>query len=217
MIALCIGLLIGYLLAIPPGPIGVAAARSGLRKGRSTARMLAIGAGLLDVAYCYSAMTASATLASLLQVESSSPLTITIGLVVTAAIAGVGVHQYRNPVELTLPDAPDEVSSSWRAFMKGAAYALANLANPTFIPSLVVMAAYIMGLGLIGREMSERVMFSVGFGLGNVLWLLTLVRIVLSFRERLPQAAFLWIQRLMAATIIGFSIITGLRLAIMYE
>ncbi|MEY2719873.1 MAG: hypothetical protein RLZZ273_1239 [Bacteroidota bacterium] len=216
MIALCIGLLIGYVLAIPPGPIGVAAARSGLRKGIAAARMLAIGAGLFDVAYCYAAMTASASIASLLQVEKSSPLTMTMGFVVATAIALVGVHQYRNPVELAIDNSSEEVPSSTRAFVKGAAYALANLANPTFIPSLVVMSAYIMGLGLVGRELSDRLMFSLGFGLGNVLWLITLVRIVLRFRDRLPQSTFLWIQRLMAATVVVFSIITGLRLALMY-
>lgn len=216
MIALCMGLVVGYVLAIPPGPIGMAAARSGLQHGVGSSRMLALGAGLFDVLYCFVAMTASAGIASWLQFDtSSSPVVLVAGFAVAIGVGAVGIYQFRNPVELAIDGATEAKRANGRPFVTGAAYALANLANPTFIPSLVVMSAYIMGLGLVGSSLSDRSLFSVGFGLGNVLWLLTLVSIVLRFRSRLPQSTFLLIQRLMAATVIGFSIITGVRLALL--
>lgn len=216
MIALCLGLVVGYLLAIPPGPIGMAAARSGLQHGMGSARMLAVGAGLFDIAYCFVATTASAGLASWLQFDAtSSPLLLVVGFAVTIGIAIVGIYQFRNPVELSVDGSTETLPASGRPFATGAAFALANLANPTFIPSLLVMSAYIMGLGFIESTVSDRALFSIGFGLGNICWLLTLVSIVLRFRSRLPQSTFLLIQRLMAATVIGFSIITGVRLALL--
>jgi len=213
MIALVIGLLVGYVLAIPPGPIGMAAVRIGLRNGINSARMLACGAGIFDLLYCFVALTMSATVASFMSRNTyQSPIVMGLGIMVALVIIGVGIHQYRNPIELiddqTTADAP-----LGRPFAAGVAYALANLANPTFVPSLLVMSAYIIGLGLVGPDTSDRVLFSVGFGTGNVLWLLTLVHMLVRFRDRLPQQTFTIVQRLMAAIVIGFGVVAGMRLA----
>lgn len=214
MIALIVGLVVGYLLAIPPGPIGIAAARTGLRYGSSSSRMLALGAGLFDMLYCLAAMFASAGVASLLHVDASqSPAALVVGVIVALVIAAVGVYQFRNPVELSLGnDDRQDRSNGARPFMTGVAYALANLANPTFIPSLLVMTAYILGMGLVGSSLADRLLFSLGFGVGNFLWLVTLVSIILRYRARLPQNTFTLVQRLMAATVVGFGVLSMIRL-----
>ncbi|MBL0320778.1 MAG: hypothetical protein IPP80_00060 [Ignavibacteria bacterium] len=59
IIALLVGALVGYVLAIPPGPIGMASVRTGLRDGWRQAIKLSVGAGLLDLIYCSLAMWAS--------------------------------------------------------------------------------------------------------------------------------------------------------------
>lgn len=214
MIALIVGLMVGYLLAIPPGPIGMAAARTGLRQGNSSAQLLALGAGIFDMIYCLAAMSASVGVASLLHFDASeSPIAMAIGMLVAVAIAGVGVYQYRNPVELSLGEDDRQArTNGTRPFMTGVAYALANLANPTFIPSLLVMTAYILGMGLVGPTLLDRLLFSLGFGVGNFMWLVTLVSIILRYRERLPQHTFTLVQRLMAATVVGFGVLSMIRL-----
>lgn len=214
MIALIVGLVVGYLLAIPPGPIGMAAARTGLREGSSSSRMLALGAGLFDTVYCFGALTASMGVALQFDV-SQSPVALSLGLIVAVAITGVGVYQFRNPVELSLEDDQQARRTGARPFVTGAAYALANLANPTFIPSLLVMTAYVLLTGLVGPTLSDRVLFSLGFGAGNFLWLVTLVSIILRYRARLPQNTFSLVQRLMAATVVGFGLVSILRLVIL--
>ncbi len=214
MMALIVGLVVGYLLAIPPGPIGMAAARTGLRQGRNASRMLALGAGLFDMIYCLAAMSASVGVASLLHFDASQSLgAMLLAMIVAVAIAGVGVYQFRNPVELSLGEDDRQAHiKGTRPFMTGVAYALANLANPTFIPSLLVMTAYILGMGLVGPSLLDRLLFSLGFGVGNVLWLVTLVSIVLRYRSRLPQSTFTLVQRLMAATVVGFGVVSMIRL-----
>ena len=214
MIALIVGLMVGYLLAIPPGPIGMAAARTGLRQGSSSAQLLALGAGIFDMIYCLAAMSASVGVASLLHFDASqSPIAMAIGMLVAVAIAGVGIYQYRNPVELSLGEDDRQArTNGTRPFMTGVAYALANLANPTFIPSLLVMTAYILGMGLVGPTLLDRLLFSLGFGVGNFMWLVTLVSIILRYRERLPQHTFTLVQRLMAATVVGFGVLSMIRL-----
>lgn len=164
--------------------------------------------------YCLAAMFASAGVASLLHVDASqSPAALVVGVIVALVIAAVGVYQFRNPVELSLGDDDrQDRSNGARPFMTGAAYALANLANPTFIPSLLLMTAYILGMGLVGSSLADRLLFSLGFGVGNFLWLVTLVSIILRYRARLPQNTFTLVQRLMAATVVGFGVLSMIRL-----
>lgn len=212
MIAIVIGLFVGYVLAIPPGPIGMAAVRTGLRHGISSARMLALGAGIFDLLYCFVALTMSASIASMISHNAyQSPLMMGLGITVALVIVAVGVHQYRNPIALMHTE--ESIGTPLgRPFVTGVAYALANLANPTFVPSLLVMSAYIIGLGFVGPDNQDRVLFSVGFGAGNVFWLITLVHMLVRFRSRLPQQTFTIVQRLMAATVIGFGLLAGVRL-----
>ena len=216
MIALVVGFVVGYILAIPPGPIGLAAVRTGLIGGSAASRSLALGAGLFDLLYCFLAMSASAGLAHMLRLDAtSSPFLSYAAMAVALGISVLGVYQYRNPIPLRIGDAQEMPTRAGRPFLTGTAFALANLANPTFIPSLLVMSAYIMATGLIDHGLSDRLLFSVGFGLGNYAWLVTLVHIFLRYKDRLPERAFSLVQRVMAAVVVLFGLITGIRLVML--
>jgi threonine/homoserine/homoserine lactone efflux protein len=216
MIALVVGLVVGYVLAIPPGPIGLAAVRTGLKHGAAASRWLAFGAGLFDLAYCFFAMSASVGIAHVLQLDSAtSPVFTYAAVAVAAAIAVLGVYQFRNPISLNVADGDGTSVKTGKPFITGAAYALANLANPTFIPSLLVMSAYILASGVVERNMADRVLFSLGFGVGNYAWLVTLVHIFLRYKHRMPERAFSLAQRIMAAAVVIFGLLTGIRLVML--
>ncbi len=216
MIALLVGLVVGYVLAIPPGPIGIAAVRTGLKHGAAASRSLSLGAGLFDVAYCFFAMTASVGLAQVLKLDSATSPVVTYAAVgVAAGIALLGVYQFRNPIVLNTGEVGGAPVRTGKPFVTGTAYALANLANPTFIPSLLVMSAYILATGLVERSLADRVMFSVGFGVGNYAWLVTLVNIFLRYKHRMPERAFSLVQRIMAALVVIFGLVTGIRLVML--
>lgn len=213
MIAFVAGLVVGYILAVPPGPIGLAAVRTALRSGSRSAEQLAIGAGLLDLLYCFFTMTASAELLALVRIDNHPTPAITAsGVLVSMLICLLGLYQFRNPVALRVDSSADERTGPVHPFMKGVAYALANLANPTFIPSLLVMSAYMVALGVVNAQYMDRIWFAAGFGIGNYLWLVTLVRTILRYRERLPEQTFVVAQRIMSAAVIVFGLVAGLRL-----
>lgn len=222
--ALFLGIIVGYVLAVPPGPVGMACIRTGLREGWLAAMKLALGAGLFDVVYCLLAMVATSVVVDGLEsLEQSSPLApVIIQLSIVALMIVFGVIQMRER-----PSTPDQLQKARKPstfvewvkghgpFFVGVGFALANLANPTFVPALAGMTTFIQKLGWFPNSFGSSVAFSVGFGLGNFLWLFTLVRLVLAFRHRMTPTFILRIQQVSGVTLIGFGTFYGLRIILL--
>lgn len=221
IVALILGLAVGYILAIPPGPIAMASVRMGLREGWRPSLRLALGAGLLDLLYCGVAMWASSAVVNLLASlqGSTSWVTIAIQLVIVAGMIAFGVIQFREqPID---PNAetdeqarPTSLLSRLSArgpFLVGVGFAVANLANPTFVPALMAMTTFIQQLDLFASTLVNAVAFSVGFGAGNTAWLLTLVRLVITFRKKMTPKFIHRLQQISGLALILFGIITGYR------
>ena len=56
IISVLIGCLIGFVLAIAPGPVGVSVIRLALRDDKRSGIMMGIGASFMDFVYCIIAM-----------------------------------------------------------------------------------------------------------------------------------------------------------------
>ena len=221
--AVLLGILVGFVLAIPPGPIGMAAIRMAIDEGwRSTLR-LAFGASLFDVAYCTLAMIATSAVVRLLQkFETTSPLaTIGFQLAIVVVMIIFGIVQMR-----ARPKKPRVKPIGKRAttfiewikghgpFFVGAGFALANLANPTFVPSLAALSTFIQKLDLFEDSMVTDALFAVGFGAGNFLWLVVIAHLVISNREKMTPTFIKRIQQLSGATLIGFGTFYGVRILV---
>lgn len=222
-IAILAGLLIGFVLAIPPGPIGMASIRMGIRDGWSPTLKLALGAGLFDVLYCALAMLATTAIKRYFDgLDTASPL-ITIGLQFLIAIAMVvfGVIMFREPppAEAEKPKhVPGEkvlaLAQGHGPFFVGVGFAVANLANPTFIPTLAAITTFVKAQELYTATVLSDIIFSIGFGAGNMLWLATLVKLVLRFRERMTPTLLKRIQQGSGVTLIGFGAFYGIRIVV---
>lgn len=222
VLALILGVIVGFILAIPPGPIGMASIRTGVKEGWRQALKLAIGAGLFDLLYCLAAMLATSAIADLISHWGTQwPLFQPIfQTVVVVAMIAFGVHQMRvkSPEQHLVPRPAekkviDHITSNGPFFV-GVGFAVANLANPTFIPSLAAMSAFIQRSDLYASNVMNNIAFSIGFGVGNVLWLITLVRIVLAYRERMTPTFIKRIQQISGATLIGFGTLYGVRILV---
>lgn len=225
--ALLTGLVIGFFLAIPPGPIGMAAIRYGLRGAMRDIAQLALGAGLLDLLYCLLAVWASAGIIRLVVPKGAEQ---DYGLLLTAAqaaialamiVAGVVVLKSARRHDIDEADsAPDGGVSGfqrWKAiapFMTGVAFAVTNLANPTFVPSLMIMSGTIRSAGLVGTSSLDVALFSFGFGTGNALWLLTLGVIIRRLRHRLSERLLVGVRIATALLLIGAGTYYGISISI---
>jgi threonine/homoserine/homoserine lactone efflux protein len=227
--ALLTGLIVGYVLAIPPGPIGMAAIRLGLRGRMTDVSQLAIGAGLLDLLYCLMAMWTSAGILDLvlprgtageyLGLMTAAQIFISLAMIVAGIV--VLISSRRHDIDEASNAAPALLGtvSRWRAiapFATGVAFAITNLANPTFIPSLMIMSGTIRSAGLVGYSVPDVVQFSFGFGTGNALWLLTLGGIIRRFRHRLSERLLAGIRLVTATLLIGTGVFYGVSLGIRF-
>ncbi len=212
----------GYVLAIPPGPIGLAAIRMGIREGWKSSVKLAVGAGAFDVIYCALAMVATSAVVDLLRdLESSTPMvTVVLQLVIVCVMVVFGVMQIREkPVERDPEAEPKEKPSNiveWikghGPFFVGVGFAVANLANPTFVPALAAMATFIQQLGIFDNVFANNMIFALGFGLGNMFWLFTLVRLVIANRHKMTPTFIKRIQQVSGVTLVGFGAFYGIRI-----
>jgi threonine/homoserine/homoserine lactone efflux protein len=223
--ALLLGFILGYVLAIPPGPLGLAAIRYGTRNTLASVIALAAGAGILDVLYSLAAMWASGGLLSALvspTITGSSPGLMTIArLIIAGAMMAAGAVLLRRPAR-TEPEASEGGAPQWTQrlglapallpFLVGIGFALTNIANPTFLPSLVVMSSMIRSAGMLGATTSEVLIFSIGFGLGNALWLVTLGMLVQRFRERISGSVLWRLRSVMGYALIGAGLLYVVRI-----
>lgn len=222
--ALLIGLFVGYVLAIPPGPIGIAAIRYGMLGRMRDAVHLAAGAGVLDLVYCLVAMwTSAGLLDAVLPAQHTGQHQSAIAaaqavIAATMIIAGVLVMRSSsaNPRGMGGDDdlSRDTKTSRWKGlapFMTGVGFAVTNLANPTFVPSLMVMSGTVRSAGLVGRATMDTMLFSAGFGAGNMLWLVTLGLLTRRYRHRVSDRILIVIRRVMALMLIIAGAYFGLR------
>lgn len=214
--AMILGLAIGYVLAIPPGPITFAAIRMGFRSGWPAAVRLAIGAGAFDIVYCLMAMIATSAVATHIQyVIAAFPQTaMAVQLTITGAMVAFGAVQMRQPRVLRDDNSTDESTTStkgWGATFRrhgplavGVGFALANIANPTFLPALAAMSAVVQQSGWYEASLGNAVAFSVAFGVGQASWLLTVVRMLLRHRARMTPTFVHRLQQAAGAILMLF-------------
>lgn len=219
--ALLSGLVIGFVIAVPPGPIGMATIRMGLRHGKRQATKLAIGAGVFDILYCGAAMWAATGIVSLLGLlESVLPLSsFVFHYLIVIAMITYGVLQVRSKPKAEPQNGQPEQARGILQFLKshgpfliGIGYAVVNIVNPTFVPALMAMSTFVQNLALFESTLLNISLFSLGFGVGNSAWLITLVRLVLANQKYMTPKFMHRIQQFSGVTLIGFGAFYGIRL-----
>lgn len=221
ILSLLAGLIIGFVMAMPPGPVAVTALKLGLEKGAKHGYQVGLGTGLIDFFYCMIAVFAtSAALALLGDFTDKYPLlTLIIQLSVVAGMMIYGfitLKSHKNPIEDQTNSLPkkgkvfDKLAHKG-SFFFGLAVALANIANPTFMPSLAYVSLNVQKLGLIELTTLGNISYALGFGVGNFLWIYFLIRILTHYRSKFSDKFIVIIKKFAGYTLIGFGSILGYR------
>jgi len=71
-------------------------------------------------------------------------------------------------------------------FFVGIALALTNLANPSFIAALAIVSTQARKFGAIETLFLDDIIYSIGFGLGNFLWLYLIIKVLSHYRSKVP-------------------------------
>jgi len=189
-----VGLGLGLVLAIPPGPIAIAILRQALAGQTRAGVAMALGAAAMDsVSACIAGWASSALVESLpgtMRDHAWGLLAVQSGCIVV--LVGCGLRYLRTPAREVAAHARQEAQARTRSAaspsLLGVLLALSALANPTFLPTLLFLTGVVQARGWVGTDVGEHVVYALGFGTGSALWFVLLLRMLTPLRARLsPQ------------------------------
>lgn len=223
IIALIAGFIIGFVLALPPGPIGVASIKFGVDGKVRKGMQMAVGTAGMDMVYCMLAIfAASAIEKSVGSFFDENPIfLLAFQFAVIIGFAIYGFYNLKKREKFVNKSGNDNNSQGESEFIKslkakgpfllGIALALTNLANPTFLPSLIITSTWVHKLSIFDNIALNNSLFAIGFGLGNFLWLYVLTSAMSKYRDRMSNNFLERIRQFAGITFIGFSGLLGYR------
>jgi threonine/homoserine/homoserine lactone efflux protein len=188
------GLVIGFSIAAPVGPIGVLCIRRTLADGRATGLAVGLGAATADAVYGAIAGFGLTAVSALL-VRQQGVLRLVGGLF----LCYLGLRTF-------LARPAEQAARAGGAGLIGAFTATfgLTLANPATILSFVAVFA---GLGIAGAgSWREATVLVAGVFLGSALWWLMLSGVVGALRTRLELTALRWVNRVSGAVLLAFGV-----------
>lgn len=188
------GLVIGFSIAAPVGPIGVLCIRRTLADGRAMGLAVGLGAVVADAVYGAIAGFGLTVISAFL-VRQQGALRLVGGLF----LCYLGARTF-----LTRPaDRAPRVGGAGLLGAFTATFGL-TLANPATILSFVAVFA---GLGIGGAgSWREATVLVAGVLLGSALWWLMLSGLVGALRSRVRLPALRWVNRLSGLVLLAFGV-----------
>jgi threonine/homoserine/homoserine lactone efflux protein len=187
------GIVIGFSIAAPVGPIGVLCIRRTLADGRAAGLATGLGAATADSLYgCLAAFGLTALTGALVGAQTW------IRLIGGAFLLYLGVR--------TFLAKPSSRAAEARGSGLLSAYAstfLLTLTNPMTILSFVAVFAA-LGLGTTHPEPLAAAVLVLGVFVGSAIWWLTLSSGVSVFRSRFDEARLRWVNRISGGVITAF-------------
>ena len=195
------GLLIGFSIAAPVGPIGVLCIRRTLAEGRTFGFVSGLGAATADAFYG-SVAGLGLTLVSSFLIGQQSWLRLIGG----AYLCYLGYKTFRSR--------PSETAASVKGKGIIGAYGstlFLTLTNPMTILSFAAIFAG-LGAGAAAGDYLAAIALIVGVFVGSCAWWLILVALTSIFRSRLNTTGLGWVNRISGSIIAVFGLIVLLSL-----
>jgi len=197
------GLVIGFSIAAPVGPIGVLCIRRTLAEGRLHGLISGLGAATADAMYgCIAAFGLTFISDVLVQQQ------VWLRLVGGAFLILLGVK--------TVLSKPSEESSSEKRTGLLGAYGstfFLTLTNPVTILSFAAIFAGV-GLGSAVADYGSAALLVISVFAGSALWWLILSGAVGLLRKKVTPSVLRWINRVSGAIITGFGVIILVSIAV---
>jgi len=171
--ALLIGVLAGYAIAIPVGPIAVLILGMGMRDGLRAAMAAGAGTATADLVYATFAMLAGPAIVAVI-----APVLLPARLLAAALLLAIAYRQLRG---VDLAAAAREPVAVARTYVTVLALTLLNPATVIYFASLAV------GLPIISAEPAARALFVAGAGLASLSWQWLLAGAGSALHGRVPE------------------------------
>ena len=156
--AFIIGVVAGYAIAIPVGPIAVLILRIGMRDGLRAAMAAGAGTATADLIYATIAMLAGPALVTLI-----APVLLPARLLAAALLLFLALRQLRT-VDFTNDVTATSTATTRRVYVTVLALTLLNPATVIYFATLAV------GLPHIASDLAARALFVVAAALASLSW-----------------------------------------------
>jgi threonine/homoserine/homoserine lactone efflux protein len=190
------GLIFGFSIAAPVGPIGILCIRRSLVGGWPAGLLTGLGAATADAIYGCVAGFGLAGVTGLLVDQR-----VWIQLFGSLFLCYLGLRIFFSTTEETSP-----IESSGNAAMGYISALLLTLTNPMTILAFTAVFAG-MGLGSIGSGPLAALWLVAGVFSGSMAWWLILSSASSCFNTRLNATYLRWINRLSGSVLIGFGVV----------
>jgi len=195
------GLIIGFSIAAPVGPIGILVIRRTLTDGRLTGLVTGLGAATADALYgCIGAFGLTFITGALLG-----------GQVWMRLVGGIFLCYLGFRTFLAPPAERAAAVSGVTLLRSYTATLLLTLTNPATILSFAAVFAG-LGLGNTNGKYSAAAILVIGVFIGSALWWLLLSAGINQARTRISAGALIWINRVAGAVILTFGALALLTL-----
>ena len=201
MIALAIGLIVGFLMVIPIGPVNVSVVNTGLNRSYAAALSVGLGGAIMDMLYFFVIMSGLAL------------FTFNDSLVLTAKIIGIifiiiiGVLSFMSrPEDLKKNSDDTKIIRKRGYFLLGV---FLYVSNPTIFAGLSALCAAIKSYNLFLDVTSNRVFLALGVGVGSAFWYWLLVFLVKKYREKFTARMLVNINKVCGVLVIIMAFYLG--------
>lgn len=177
VIAIILGLIIGFLMCIPIGPINVWVINLMIKKGRSNALALAAGGSLMDFSYFIVIMLGL----SLFTLSDATSFSLNIAGVVLIFLLGVKelIVKVEKVDNLKVDNSAKDLIA---AFILGV---VIYTSNPTLLITMTGLGALVKSLALFPENYINFFLLSTGLAIGSFFWFVFLTYIVEKFQEKI--------------------------------
>jgi L-lysine exporter family protein LysE/ArgO len=200
MIALIVGVVIGFFTSIPIGPINLAVMMKGLANKTGQGLMIGAGTGFMDIVYCGAAMFGMSTLISNPKIE----LAFRIATFVIFLMFAVKTTFFKIP-EAKLQPAEEAVGFK-RYLLVGV---VLYLSNPSFIAYWITVAGIMQSYHVLQSTTSDNILFAAGTGLGTFTWYFVLLELVERYKVRFDAGQIQNITRAFGAILLIITAVMG--------
>ena len=190
------GIVLGFSIAAPVGPIGLLCIRRTLTEGKLSGFVSGLGAATADAFYGFVAAFGLTAISSLL-LSYKMPI---------ALIGGFFLLYLAIRIFFSGPSGePTATQSTVSLSCSYLSTAFLTLTNPATILSFIAVFA---GVGIVGsqRNYGAAIALVLGVFLGSALWWLFLSSGVGWFNSRLSDAALVWINRVSGLLMAGLGV-----------
>ncbi|MEX1275279.1 MAG: LysE family transporter [Bacteroidota bacterium] len=184
------GLIIGFAMAVPVGPIGIMCIRKTLAEGHARGLVVGLGAAAADSLYAAFAAFGLTFVSDLITSQQ-----FWLRLVGGGLLLFLGIRTFR--IKLANPNIPIVHKALLGSFVSSFLLALTN--PVTIFAFVAVFAAF--GLGQKLSILSACILV-LGVSVGSSLWFLGLGYVATLFREKLNSGGLQWVNRISGVLIV---------------